>query len=100
MIKKFSFIITILILLIICNSGLSQLYHIQNYGKDEGLPQLQVFSIHQDCYGFMWFGTGGGLARYDGQEFLCFDHSNGLPDVEIQTMCGDNISKSKKRIYG
>lgn len=69
----------------------SQLYHIKNYGKDEGLPQLQVFSIEQDSYGFMWFGTAYGAARYDGNEFILFGLKSGLPDVEIIALCeGDS----------
>ncbi len=31
-----------------------------------GLPNSTVFVIHQDQYGFMWFGTREGLVRYDG----------------------------------
>lgn len=32
----------------------------------DGLPNSTVFVIHQDQYGFMWFGTREGLVRYDG----------------------------------
>jgi PAS domain S-box-containing protein len=68
-----------------------QLYHIQNYSKDEGLPQLQVFSIEQDTYGFIWFGTAYGLTRYDGNEFIVYGLDSGLPDVEIISLCkGDS----------
>lgn len=35
----------------------------------------QASSIHQDRRGFMWFGTGGGLIRYDGVHTRLF-----LPD--------------------
>jgi PAS domain S-box-containing protein len=69
----------------------SQLYHIKNYSLDDGLPQLQVFSIEQDTYGFIWFGTAYGLARYDGNEFILYGLESGLPDVEIITLCeGDS----------
>jgi ligand-binding sensor domain-containing protein len=32
----------------------------------EGLPNANVRAIVQDRHGFVWFGTGDGLARYDG----------------------------------
>lgn len=31
-----------------------------------GLPSNSVYDIYQDTKGFMWFGTGKGLCRYDG----------------------------------
>ncbi|MDX2188759.1 MAG: two-component regulator propeller domain-containing protein [Bacteroidota bacterium] len=37
---------------------------------ENGLPHSVVFDIIQDQKGFIWFGTGGGLARYDGINFV------------------------------
>jgi signal transduction histidine kinase/ligand-binding sensor domain-containing protein/DNA-binding response OmpR family regulator len=39
---------------------------------DEGLPQNTIHGIMMDKYGFMWFGTWGGLCRYDGYSFRVF----------------------------
>ena len=36
---------------------------------DNGLVNNEVTAIHQDKYGFLWFGTRGGLNRYDGYGF-------------------------------
>ncbi|MBR9920048.1 MAG: response regulator [Bacteroidetes bacterium] len=41
----------------------------QRLTLEDGLPQGHIFDIVQDSFGFMWFCTGGGLARYDGYEF-------------------------------
>ncbi len=37
---------------------------------DDGLSQDNVVAIVQDRRGFMWFGTGQGLNRYDGHSFV------------------------------
>lgn len=41
---------------------------------NHGLPSNQVSCIFKDRKGFMWFGTGTGLCRYDGYEFRTFRH--------------------------
>lgn len=42
-----------------------------------GLSQNQVRAIVQDQQGFMWFGTGEGLNRFDGYSFTTFTHKEG-----------------------
>ena len=39
---------------------------------DDGLSQNTIFGIVKDKYGFMWFGTWGGLNRHDGYKFTIF----------------------------
>lgn len=51
----------------------------QLLGRTKGLPQSQVQAIVQDRIGFMWIGTGDGLARWDGQRFQVFRHNPGDP---------------------
>jgi signal transduction histidine kinase/ligand-binding sensor domain-containing protein/DNA-binding response OmpR family regulator len=41
----------------------------------DGLPHNQVNAILKDDQGFMWFGTGSGLSRYDGYQFKNFKHT-------------------------
>ncbi len=41
-------------------------------GVNEGLSQNSVHSIYQDKQGFLWIGTGDGLNRYDGKEFVTY----------------------------
>ena len=36
---------------------------------DEGLPNNDVYSVVQDSRGFLWLGTAGGPARFDGVMF-------------------------------
>ncbi len=44
-------------------------HHLTN---EDGLPQNFVTSMAQDSTGYMWFGTVGGLARFDGHEVTVF----------------------------
>ena len=65
-------IILLTLFLFVSNLGLSQNpYHI-TIDKTSGLPSNSVYDIFQDSKGFMWFATGKGLCRYDGNNFKTF----------------------------
>jgi signal transduction histidine kinase/ligand-binding sensor domain-containing protein/DNA-binding response OmpR family regulator len=61
---------------------------------DDGLSQNAVFSIIQDKMGFMWFGTKDGLNRYDGYNFVVYQHnpfdSTTVADNFISTLFEDS----------
>src|SRR5882672_2300873 len=42
----------------------------------QGLPQNSVIAMTQTRDGYLWLGTGAGLARFDGLHFRTFDESN------------------------
>ncbi len=42
----------------------------------DGLPQSEIRAIAQTPDGYLWIGTSGGLARFDGVRFVVFDRSN------------------------
>ena len=48
--------------------------HFDRISTADGLPDDVVYAIVQDREGFMWFGTGNGLARYDGYEFIVYQY--------------------------
>lgn len=51
-------------------------YYFSRVASESGLSQVNVKSVLQDSYGFMWFGTRNHLNRYDGirmKTFDCFD---------------------------
>ena len=55
------------------------LFSVRNYKAVDGLPQSQVNIILEDKNGYLWIGThGGGLARFDGREFIVYTTLNGL----------------------
>lgn len=52
-----------------------------NFGRqvwqtENGLPQNTVHSILQSRNGYIWAGTEGGLARFDGTKFLVYNTQN------------------------
>ncbi len=59
-------------------------------GRDQGLPNDVVGRIVQDHTGFLWFGTGGGLVRFDGHRFRHYtsdpDDPHSLPDSYITAL--------------
>jgi ligand-binding sensor domain-containing protein len=52
----------------------------ERLGREQGLPNDVVGAIAQDRAGFVWFGTGGGLARFDGHRFRHYTSDPGNPD--------------------
>lgn len=71
----------------------SQQYNFINYSIEDGLAQSQVQSIFQDNKGYLWFGTFGGLTRYDGKYFVNYSRENGLPDNRINCIAADNKNR-------
>ena len=59
-------------------------------GLDQGLPHIIATAFAQDREGFLWVGTQGGLARWDGYRFRHYQsdaRQNGaLPDDLIQVL--------------
>ena len=45
-------------------------------GVEHGLSQSHVTSMAQDGEGYLWFGTIGGISRWDGYEFTRFNHDD------------------------
>lgn len=64
-----SFGVIIILILLIHNLAFAQLTKESNLTIDNGLVNNEVTAIHQDKYGFLWFGTRGGLNKYDGYDF-------------------------------
>jgi ligand-binding sensor domain-containing protein/serine phosphatase RsbU (regulator of sigma subunit)/ABC-type amino acid transport substrate-binding protein len=63
------------------------------YGVEDGLPQEDINAIFQDKKGYMWFGTNGGLVRYNGRNMKIFGTYNGLPDNQVFDIRQDTTGK-------
>ena len=51
----------------------------RRYDTSDGLPSTNVYAVVQDRKGAIWFGTKGGLARFDGVGFKVFRHAENDP---------------------
>jgi ligand-binding sensor domain-containing protein/signal transduction histidine kinase len=51
-------------------------YAFDSFGMELGLPQTNVTVALQTRDGYLWVGTEGGLARFDGVRFVTFRKSN------------------------
>lgn len=64
--------------------------NIRHYDTRDGIPQVQVSSLYQDAQGYLWVGTFGGLARYNGEEFQRFDANRGLNSSHVNVLGSDS----------
>ncbi|MEN9864959.1 MAG: hypothetical protein RL748_549, partial [Pseudomonadota bacterium] len=62
----------------------------QHLEPQQGLPHPNITALAQDQQGFIWVGTQGGLARWDGYRFRVFQadsqQANSLPDSFIHVL--------------
>jgi len=62
-----TFVISLLFL-----GSFAQKYSFVTYSTEDGLPQSQVTAMTQDANGYLWVGTLGGLAKFDGIKFTSY----------------------------
>ncbi|TPN86774.1 hypothetical protein FHK87_04005 [Aquimarina algicola] len=68
-------------------SSLAQNSQLRAYTLEDGLPQSQVYDIVQDQIGYLWLGTqGGGLCRFNGDEFKVWNENDGLQSNYIHSL--------------
>jgi len=48
---------------------------LEHLSVEQGLAQESVLAVAQDQEGFMWFGSQGGLSRYDGYRFISYSNN-------------------------
>jgi signal transduction histidine kinase/ligand-binding sensor domain-containing protein/DNA-binding response OmpR family regulator len=90
-----------IIILLIAYSTISSLLARENILKfdkitiDNGLSQNSVHSIVKDRYGFMWFGTWGGVSRFDGYSIKVFraseDDSTAISNNRVTGIITDSV---------
>jgi ligand-binding sensor domain-containing protein/two-component sensor histidine kinase len=74
--KKYTILFYLLFISFLANS---QHTAFKNISIKDGLPQSDVFDAVQDDIGYLWFATqGGGVAKYDGNNFTIYNQNKGL----------------------
>jgi ligand-binding sensor domain-containing protein/signal transduction histidine kinase len=65
------------------------------WGKLDGLPDNSVSSVLQARDGYLWVGTYGGLARFDGMRFVLIKPAEGAPDglSRVTALCEDSSER-------
>lgn len=80
--------------------GNSQQYNLKVYGTRDGLVNSIVKAIYMDSKGYLWFGTQGGLSRFDGQTFTSYTEQDGLPGNDITCLTEDREGNIWVGTYG
>jgi ligand-binding sensor domain-containing protein/two-component sensor histidine kinase len=61
----------------------AQQYNFKTWSLESGLPQSEVTSLEQGKRGFLWVGTLGGLASFDGIKFKTYTKKEGLGSNKV-----------------
>lgn len=72
-------------------AGAAPEYLVQSWEVNRGLPQGSVLALVQTHDRYLWAGTFGGLARFDGIQFTTFDSgaTPGLLSNRVVALCED-----------
>ena len=64
-------------------------YVVKSWRTLDGLPQNSVTAMAQTPEGYLWVGTRGGLARFDGVHFRNYGLADGLRGLSIRALLED-----------
>jgi len=65
------------------------------YTEDDGLANNDVRDLTKDEQGYLWIAAGNGLSKFDGNKFINFHTTDGLPGNMVWAVAHDE----KNRIY-
>ncbi|MBW8048880.1 MAG: hypothetical protein FVQ77_00775 [Cytophagales bacterium] len=60
------------------------------YTVENGLVQSAIECMYQDSRGYIWFGTHGGVSRFDGKTFKNFTDKAGLLNYRVLSIAEDH----------
>ncbi|EEF63134.1 histidine kinase [Pedosphaera parvula Ellin514] len=64
-------------------------FSFRSWQREQGLPQNSVRALAQTRDGYIWVGSDGGVARFDGLRFVSFGLREGLGSGPVRTLFGD-----------
>lgn len=70
-------------------TGYGQTLPLINYTIQNGLPEATVYTAYTDGSGYLWIGTQGGAASFDGHQFHVLDSQMGLSDNHVTAITGN-----------
>jgi hypothetical protein len=70
----------VMLLLALCASA--QQFSVTSWGHKDGLPSTTVYALTQSKDGFLWIGTGDGLIRFDGFQYVQAE----MPSAALQPL--------------
>lgn len=79
-----------LCLFIIPGTLLGQNRNYRHFTRENGLLSNNVYSVHQDKLGYVWFCTELGISRFDGKAMRHFRKVDGLSDNEVFNLVEDS----------
>jgi signal transduction histidine kinase/ligand-binding sensor domain-containing protein/AraC-like DNA-binding protein len=88
------FLLTVAVVSLVAQGGDRVYFHHLN--KKDGLAQSSVFTLAQDSLGYLWFGTRGGLNKYDGYRFSVYNRelAAGPSGNDVRTLYVDPLAKN------
>jgi signal transduction histidine kinase/ligand-binding sensor domain-containing protein len=80
----------------------AQTYVVDNWQIEQGLPSNSIITLSQSADGYLWVGTNGGLARFDGVRFNISDIANTgiLTSNRITCVSEDKLKRLWISTYG
>jgi len=93
-IRKIILCLTVVYLLVIPELS-GQIYSFKNFGTSSNIPNSYIYTINQDDNGFLWVGTGNGIAKFDGINF----HTVPYPDSITTRYSGCSFKDKTGRLW-
>ncbi|KZN56170.1 hypothetical protein N474_12885 [Pseudoalteromonas luteoviolacea CPMOR-2] len=72
---------------------------VESISAYNGLANPQIYAVSKDPQGFMWFGSADGVKRYDGYEFISFNHDPNDPNSLSANSVGALLFDKQGRLW-
>lgn len=88
------FITCIIMVIMTCSKNtIAQAPGVVNFSAKNGLPSDNAYTLRIDRDGYVWIGTEGGVAKYNGYTYKTFTTSEGLPSNDIWKIVVDEKNR-------
>lgn len=98
-VRLLSFIFAVSLLTLLSFTAHTTEQKIEKLSVYSRLANPQIYSVANDHQGFLWFGTAEGLKRYDGYQFISFQHDANHPASLSNNNVGVMLNDTKNRLW-